>query len=145
MLFRGHPELIGGFNVFLPTGFRIDVSSDPQDSVIIITTPLGIINQPTDGSKGMLIPNSIQPPPSSNSSTTTPNFELAAESLLRALTADWKNIDVGELEILLNTKEGRETAVELRGQNAAGVIDILDQVPRTPCLFLHTNSHVCRP
>lgn len=58
VLFRGHPELIGGFNTFLPPGYRIDISSDPRDGVIIVTTPDGVINQPTDGSLGRLIPNS---------------------------------------------------------------------------------------
>lgn len=69
-------ELIGGCNTFLPPGYRIDVSSDPQDSVIIIITPLGVINQPTDGSEGRLIPNSnfIQPPPFSNGSAATQNL-----------------------------------------------------------------------
>lgn len=42
-LFRGHPNLIQGFNTFLPPGYRIECSSDPSDPnpVIVVTTPLG--------------------------------------------------------------------------------------------------------
>ncbi|VDB87835.1 unnamed protein product [Peniophora sp. CBMAI 1063] len=35
-LFKGHPQLIQGFNTFLPLGYRIDVEGDER---IIITTP----------------------------------------------------------------------------------------------------------
>jgi paired amphipathic helix protein Sin3a len=36
-LFRGHPNLIIGFNTFLPPGYRIDISSDQM--TFTITTP----------------------------------------------------------------------------------------------------------
>ena len=37
MLFKGHPELIKGFNTFLPPGYRIDITDDR----IRVTTPEG--------------------------------------------------------------------------------------------------------
>ncbi|KAF8339470.1 paired amphipathic helix, partial [Amanita rubescens] len=41
-LFHGNPNLIQGFNTFLPVGYRIDISSDPLDLyTIIVTTPHG--------------------------------------------------------------------------------------------------------
>jgi histone deacetylase complex regulatory component SIN3 len=41
-LFRGHPELISGFNTFLPPGYRIECSKDEQErNVIRVTTPSG--------------------------------------------------------------------------------------------------------
>ncbi|KAI8645248.1 hypothetical protein BD408DRAFT_412043 [Parasitella parasitica] len=41
-LFKGHPQLISGFNTFLPTGYRIECSVDPRDpNRIIVTTPNG--------------------------------------------------------------------------------------------------------
>lgn len=41
-LFYGHPNLITGFNTFLPLGYRIDPSSDPRDpNLITVTTPTG--------------------------------------------------------------------------------------------------------
>ncbi|KAL1741018.1 hypothetical protein HDZ31DRAFT_46324 [Schizophyllum fasciatum] len=41
-LFYGHPNLITGFNTFLPVGYRIDPSSDPRDpNLITVTTPTG--------------------------------------------------------------------------------------------------------
>lgn len=47
-LFNGHPALIQGFNTFLPVGYRIECSSDPQQSAFItVTTPSGTIVQST--------------------------------------------------------------------------------------------------
>lgn len=41
-LFRGHPNLIQGFNTFLPPGYRIECSLDPSDpNPIRVTTPTG--------------------------------------------------------------------------------------------------------
>lgn len=41
-LFRGHPNLIQGFNTFLPPGYRIECSDDPMDpNPIKVTTPMG--------------------------------------------------------------------------------------------------------
>ncbi|KAK2461462.1 hypothetical protein APHAL10511_005925 [Amanita phalloides] len=45
-LFHGNPNLIQGFNTFLPVGYRIDISSDPLDlNTITVTTPAGITTQ----------------------------------------------------------------------------------------------------
>ncbi|KAG1721864.1 uncharacterized protein EDB91DRAFT_1064220 [Suillus paluster] len=47
-LFNGHPFLIQGFNTFLPVGYRIECSSDPQQSAFItVTTPTGTMLQST--------------------------------------------------------------------------------------------------
>ncbi|ORX62697.1 hypothetical protein DM01DRAFT_1003788 [Hesseltinella vesiculosa] len=41
-LFRGHPQLISGFNTFLPPGYCIECITDDQDNdVIKVTTPQG--------------------------------------------------------------------------------------------------------
>ncbi|MCH0628478.1 hypothetical protein JNB11_00605 [Kocuria palustris] len=41
-LFRGHPGLIQGFNTFLPPGYRIEISLDPQDpNPVRVITPTG--------------------------------------------------------------------------------------------------------
>ncbi|THU80016.1 hypothetical protein K435DRAFT_605090, partial [Dendrothele bispora CBS 962.96] len=41
-LFHGNPPLVQGFNVFpLPIGYRIDVSDNPMDDNITVTTPKG--------------------------------------------------------------------------------------------------------
>ncbi|KAK0505793.1 histone deacetylase complex, SIN3 component [Armillaria luteobubalina] len=48
-LFHGNPTLIGGFNTFLPVGYRIDVSADPLDpNTITVTTPQGTTTQSTN-------------------------------------------------------------------------------------------------
>ena len=41
-LFKGHPNLIQGFNTFLPPGYKIECSLDPSDpNPIRVTTPTG--------------------------------------------------------------------------------------------------------
>lgn len=48
-LFRGHPNLIQGFNTFLPPGYRIECSLDPSDpNPITVTTPLGETTRPNN-------------------------------------------------------------------------------------------------
>ncbi|KAI0078868.1 hypothetical protein K474DRAFT_1770646, partial [Panus rudis PR-1116 ss-1] len=45
-LFQGNPELIQGFNTFLPPGYKIEVSQDPRNlDRITVTTPSGILSQ----------------------------------------------------------------------------------------------------
>jgi hypothetical protein len=46
-LFHGNPPLIQGFNTFLPVGYRIDVSDNPLDNTITVTTPMGTTTQST--------------------------------------------------------------------------------------------------
>ena len=42
-LFYGKPTLLEGFNMFLPRGYRIDISTDPRNpNPIMVTTPQGI-------------------------------------------------------------------------------------------------------
>lgn len=41
-LFKGHPELIVGFNTFLPPGYKIEVQSNEQ--VSITNLPLHFFN-----------------------------------------------------------------------------------------------------
>ncbi|TFY59719.1 hypothetical protein EVJ58_g5599 [Rhodofomes roseus] len=49
-LFHGHPTLIQGFNTFLPSGYRIDCTTDAQNpNSITVTTPAGITTQTTNG------------------------------------------------------------------------------------------------
>lgn len=46
-LFKGHPNLIQGFNTFLPAGYKIECSLDPSDpNPIRVTTPTGTTKRP---------------------------------------------------------------------------------------------------
>ncbi|THV01430.1 hypothetical protein K435DRAFT_655423 [Dendrothele bispora CBS 962.96] len=47
-LFHGNPPLIQGFNTFLPVGYRIDVSDNPMDNTITVTTPTGTTTHSTN-------------------------------------------------------------------------------------------------
>ena len=54
-LFKGHPELIVGFNTFLPPGYKIEVhANDP--SCVSVTSPAG---HTTTSSNGVI----LQQPP----------------------------------------------------------------------------------
>ncbi|KAK9469030.1 hypothetical protein V1512DRAFT_258454 [Lipomyces arxii] len=56
-LFSGHPNLIQGFNTFLPPGYRIECSTDPSDpNPIRVTTPMGTTTRP-DGQVPAYDPN----------------------------------------------------------------------------------------
>lgn len=49
-LFRGHNDLIQGFNTFLPPGYRIECSRNAlEHTTITVTTPAGTTTQSTDG------------------------------------------------------------------------------------------------
>jgi paired amphipathic helix protein Sin3a len=49
-LFHGHPQLIEGFNTFLPAGYKIECSKDiTQPDMITVTTPTGTILRSTAG------------------------------------------------------------------------------------------------
>ena len=41
-LFAGNPELIQGFNTFLPSGYRIECGADNDPNSIRVTTPMGV-------------------------------------------------------------------------------------------------------
>ena len=43
-LFTGHPELIQGFNTFLPPGYRIECGLHDDPNLIRVTTPMGTSN-----------------------------------------------------------------------------------------------------
>ena len=91
MLFHGHSELIGGFNTFLPPGYRIEILSDPRQDVITVTTPMGVLTQMSDGSIGRVPqhPPSLHPPPAAISSPAPPSSlqSLSANaSSLRPIT-----------------------------------------------------------
>lgn len=59
-LFTGHPELIQGFNTFLPPGYHIECGAGDDPNAIRVTTPMGttvsempsVQNRLTDGING---------------------------------------------------------------------------------------------
>lgn len=88
-LFHGNPALIQGFNTFLPAGYRIDISADPHDHTITVTTPTGTTTQ-TTGTNVVLsrTPRELAPPPAAL--PPLPQATLAGPGLVamytRALT-----------------------------------------------------------
>lgn len=48
-LFAGHPNLIQGFNTFLPPGYRIECGGNNDPNTIRVTTPMGTTLQSING------------------------------------------------------------------------------------------------
>lgn len=51
-LFAGHPNLIQGFNTFLPPGYRIECGTGNDPNTIRVTTPMGTTVQSIAGRGG---------------------------------------------------------------------------------------------
>ena len=60
-LFAGHPELVQGFNTFLPPGYKIECGLNDDPNSIRVTTPMGTTVQQIPSALGRLgvIPNGI--------------------------------------------------------------------------------------
>ena len=52
-LFAGHPNLIQGFNTFLPPGYRIECGTGNDPNTIRVTTPMGTTVQSITGSRAL--------------------------------------------------------------------------------------------
>ncbi|AMD20147.1 HCL004Wp [Eremothecium sinecaudum] len=61
-LFQGYPTLIQGFNTFLPQGYNIECSADPNDP-IKVTTPFGVTGEMSIVSPGNHMPHGEQHQP----------------------------------------------------------------------------------
>ncbi|KAI9845959.1 MAG: Transcriptional regulatory protein sin3 [Thelocarpon superellum] len=70
-LFAGHPNLIQGFNTFLPPGYRIECGSGDDPNAIRVTTPMGTtvssmgagLRPPSTAANGVPGPNGVGGPP----------------------------------------------------------------------------------
>ncbi|KAI9737685.1 MAG: Transcriptional regulatory protein sin3 [Claussenomyces sp. TS43310] len=56
-LFAGHPNLIQGFNTFLPPGYRIECGAGNDPNTIRVTTPMGTTVQSISGSGRAALPD----------------------------------------------------------------------------------------
>ncbi|KAG9232420.1 putative paired amphipathic helix protein pst1 [Amylocarpus encephaloides] len=57
-LFAGHPNLIQGFNTFLPPGYRIECGTGNDPNTIRVTTPMGTTLQSITGA-GRALPDAV--------------------------------------------------------------------------------------
>ena len=58
-LFAGHPELIQGFNTFLPPGYRIECGLSDDPNAIRVTTPMGTTLSQMPAAPHRLVPNGL--------------------------------------------------------------------------------------
>ena len=85
-LFNGHPELIQGFNTFLPPGYRIECGTHDDPNSIRVTTPMG-----TTTSQMTSLPNHINGGANGHSAESSglsprPNY---AENTYRTMGGNW--------------------------------------------------------
>lgn len=59
-LFAGHPELIQGFNTFLPPGYRIECGTQDDPNTIRVTTPMGTTVSQLPSAPGQYLPGAGQ-------------------------------------------------------------------------------------
>ncbi|KAL8670693.1 MAG: hypothetical protein Q9168_004781 [Polycauliona sp. 1 TL-2023] len=124
-LFAGHPELIQGFNTFLPPGYRIECGTRDDPNTIRVTTPMGttvsqmpsMINRHNEGLLGLAAAESLGSAP-----RLTPYDEYQAEG--ETHIAQQERLD-GPLEntFAANGRPGVPTffpAQEIPGPNSAG-------------------------
>ncbi|XP_066964791.1 paired amphipathic helix protein Sin3a isoform X2 [Macrobrachium rosenbergii] len=70
-LFRGHPELIVGFNTFLPPGYKIEVQGNEQVSVSVPGQQTTVVHTP-QGVQHHITPTHHPPPPPPPAVTVKP-------------------------------------------------------------------------
>jgi paired amphipathic helix protein Sin3a len=58
-LFAGHPNLIQGFNTFLPPGYRIECGTGNDPNTIRVTTPMGTTVQSITGTGRPPLPDTV--------------------------------------------------------------------------------------
>ncbi|CAG8958414.1 hypothetical protein HYFRA_00011091 [Hymenoscyphus fraxineus] len=58
-LFAGHPNLIQGFNTFLPPGYRIECGAGNDPNTIRVTTPMGTTVQSITGNGRAALPDAV--------------------------------------------------------------------------------------
>lgn len=85
-LFNGHPELIQGFNTFLPPGYRIECGTQDDPNSIRVTTPMG-----TTTSQMTSMPSHINGGPNGHSAehsrlSPRPNYP---ENAYRTMGGTW--------------------------------------------------------
>lgn len=66
-LFAGHPNLIQGFNTFLPPGYRIECGAGDNPNTIRVTTPMGTTVQSITGTGGRALPDAVMGPQNTGS------------------------------------------------------------------------------
>ncbi|KAI0707538.1 hypothetical protein C8T65DRAFT_696013 [Cerioporus squamosus] len=89
-LFHGHPALIQGFNTFLPAGYRIETTDNPDPNYITVTTPAGITTQATNAAfkygpaNTKPVPPPVEKPAAPSTQREPEGAVVAAETLFPA-------------------------------------------------------------
>jgi len=121
-LFHGHPDLIVGFNTFLPPGYKIEVSDD-HTGFIHVTHPSSRIESIAIGGPGSTY----------NLSITTPTSTIYHSSGIRQ-TSNLLNQDNDETSL---TNESSQTSVNSTSQAVNALISAAS-APQVP--FLGTTN-----
>ena len=130
-LFHGHPALIQGFNTFLPAGYRIETSDNPDPNYITVTTPAGTTTQATNAafkyttSKTQSVDKKStlerQDIPQVSQETLKPALDFMAR--IRARYANQPEVYNRFLAILMETADSatQQTSTDIRGMESWSV------------------------
>ena len=102
-LFAGHPELIQGFNTFLPPGYRIECGTQDDPNAIRVTTPMGttVSQMPSAPSRYSMGPGAVHGPENSMAAVRHGLYNEAHNN------SDWSShpqdgVEVGENPFAVN-------------------------------------------
>ena len=87
-LFNGHPQLIQGFNTFLPPGYKIEAGWDNDPNSIRVTTPMGTMVQNMTGMSMPLQISNRSAPTLGETSGLSPR-QTHAENGYRVVESGW--------------------------------------------------------
>ncbi|KAI9714226.1 MAG: hypothetical protein M1812_006447 [Candelaria pacifica] len=114
-LFAGHPNLIQGFNTFLPPGYSIECGSGDDANIIRVMTPMGSVLQ--------MMPAPYQPPPELSNGTNGINGAGAAsrqdyhDQPSRIGSSVWRQqVEQGASMAEMGSPNGRALAHSVMGQ-----------------------------
>ncbi|KAG8527161.1 uncharacterized protein KY384_008591 [Bacidia gigantensis] len=158
-LFNGNPELISGFNTFLPPGYKIECGLDNDPNVIRVTTPMGgmsvsqmpgppngiMVNRVNAGD-GRAADYSDGPQRSEWGPIQQQELEQSENALFAATQQPGANLFPGQPQTLEDAGEGYDDAVQadVRGlSNGLGANQhLLGGDKRGPVEFNHAIGYV---
>uniref|UniRef100_A0A8C7GX66 Paired amphipathic helix protein Sin3b n=1 Tax=Oncorhynchus kisutch TaxID=8019 RepID=A0A8C7GX66_ONCKI len=110
-LFHGHPDLVLGFNAFLPPGYRIEI---PKNGVVFLQSPFSTQSQPQSSSVS---------PPASEPSPVEFDSAISYVNKIKNRFLDHPEIYRSFLEILHTYQKEQLEVKESRGRSSSGMTE----------------------
>ncbi|TAQ90094.1 hypothetical protein B7494_g1534 [Chlorociboria aeruginascens] len=127
-LFAGHPNLIQGFNTFLPPGYRIECGLGDNPNTIRVTTPMGTTVQSITG--GRPLPDNAGP---GAFTSRVGNWQQSIESPEMPFSPQNQNVGppYGQSQAQQSSYDAHQAAVAAHQQQQRGVSQLTNAVATT--------------